>query len=678
MRLNERIQGLEKVKFWLVVLLTLLSASIGLWFGQHGMSHLDMSHIPTDNFRDMGLAYWKLLQELYYANPVSFYAAVSIAVIAICVSEYLYQRFRPKKRKGWRPTSLSDMVLLQIVLYISFFSLFAGAAKYSSFEQQMLDLIAVTLGMAVLLVAGQIIMVLRDVYFKRNSEDYVYFERHKKKVLSVTTAIGLVLIGLPMWLPGFWYIRVVLFRDFSELLGYYTALLSLTFITISVMGVLSDRSVVIYWDNIAEGKLIKPVFGSFAAFTYYSVGATIGAGISVAVRNAAAFIVFGLINISVLIILTFNMVDVYYDREGKKSQRVKELYDDLRDYLWVCTEQKLSGDALKEHRKKIDKYTGVATGTDYTDAEIRNMRIGHRNYEEKMMLLCQHINRANADNDLVYLQEVYDLFVKNLVCFNSPSGKRVAQMLYTNCNELTWPLIYRSIRDLLEYLEKHQVRDEDPFADAYIHKFDQDVLLWQSLLDAEHFKNRLRIECKDAFDQQELYEIMRLVVWRWVILYNDLAAHGNNLGIVKPIEIPANDISEFRATLQDIKRSWQQLTIIFQKKPVIEPENVKYDYLILDQQGNDIFVRTTKGNMPDPVQSHEILEMSLSTVVDDSSLSLTLIQLILLMLENLTDNNKGILQRYLVEFPLPHQIAPLTKGDNSPKLTLLWKKFFPN
>ena len=80
---------------------------------------------------------------------------------------------------------------------------------------------------------------------------------------------------------------------------------------------------------------------------------------------------------------------------------MKALHDDLRDYLLACKEKTFTDDKLRTHRKKRDEETGQALEQDYTKAETRNMHIGHRNYEEKMMLLCQYISRANDEYDLV-------------------------------------------------------------------------------------------------------------------------------------------------------------------------------------------------------------------------------------------------------------------------------------
>ncbi|MBR4863162.1 MAG: hypothetical protein IKU07_01195, partial [Oscillospiraceae bacterium] len=98
--------------------------------------------------------------------------------------------------------------------------------------------------------------------------------------------------GLGLWIPGMWGITLPALQIPGELFGHYVGQLSLTFITISVMSVLSEKSVVVYWENIAEAKLIKPLFGSFASYTLYSIAATVGAGISVCLNSHLGFAFF--------------------------------------------------------------------------------------------------------------------------------------------------------------------------------------------------------------------------------------------------------------------------------------------------------------------------------------------------------------------------------------------------
>jgi hypothetical protein len=660
---KDKIHGLEKVKFWLVVLLLLLSATLGFWIGKVWPGQVEVPKPFLETVKETVQALWELYSNLYITEPVTFWGVLIVAVALFCIIEYFAHIFRPKKRKSLNVSSISDLVFFQILLYGGTVVVCALAVRTAPVNEQLIRFLSIGAALITVTVVGRIIMVLQDVYVKRNSEDYVYFERNKKRVLIVTTLLGLAVVGLPMWLPGFWGLYLVLPGDVSELLGYYSALLSLTFISISVMSVLSDRSVIIYWDNIAEGKLIKPVFGSFAALTYYSIGAAIGAGISVAARNVVAFIAFCLINIGTIIVLTFNMVDVYYDREGKKAHSVKALHDDLRDYLWVCKEKTLTGDKLRTHRKKRDEETGQVLEQDYTEAEIRNMHIGHRNYEEKMMLLCQYISRANDEHDLVYLQEVYDLFIRNLQCFQTPSGKRVAQMLYANCTEEIWPLMIRSIRDLLDLLEKNVVRNEDPLAAVFSkekYQWDQDALLWQFLAGAKFLPQWLQNIDKDANDKQELQEFMRLLIRRWVILYNDMVTHGNRPGVVKSVEVPQKkkDLLGIDQLVRETGMIFREITSLFRKKPKSQPEALEYDYLKLVQWDDTLYVRTERGETPDPVQICQLLDMTQDLLTEKSDLAARLTQVMLIMLDNLQDCSRTMFWQYLENFSLPQTLIP--------------------
>ncbi|MBR2310867.1 MAG: hypothetical protein IKA47_10120 [Oscillospiraceae bacterium] len=644
MDLREKTLGTKKVKLWLQILLCLLSASLGLRLSPLMPKEPPSPESLLASIKAFFRTGWANFRGLFPESDGQFWLYTVLALLFVFVILAILHRYQPKHREVSDPGPLYSKRDLPWILCVAAF-LFTFSTGIS-LEPLALRILSGCLAILSVGVIVKIVQVLRDVYGKHNSVDFEFFEIHKKLVLRIATALGLLVVGLPLWIPGYWGFTLPAVAENasrSDLAGYYTALLSLTFISISVMGVLSDRSVVIYWDNIAEGKLIKPVFGSFAAYTYYSVGATLGAGISVALRDSTAFLIFAVINIGTIILLTFTMVDVYYDREGKKADRVKKLHEDLEDYEWVRKDEVLDGEEQKAHRQKNDKFTRKPV--DYSPVDIQNMHIGHRGYEEKMMLLCQYISRAYDEHDLMYLKEVYGLYIEQINCFNSPNGKRVVQRLYTDCNAETWPLMTRSIRDLLDRMEKNPQRDKDPFSGKFHqpgNPWNQDEMLWAALQESAYLRQWLQDADNDPMDARELREFIRLLARRLVLLYNDMATHCNML--------------------------------IKQADPTDE---TTYDYLKVVLKDELLYVQTEEGNKPSPEQTFDLFYSCFGEILVETTFVARPLRILLIMLENLNEDALALLEAYLKDFPLPAEFTPYLHmfGFEDDKVPL-WKKHF--
>lgn len=254
------------------------------------------------------------------------------------------------------------------------------------------------------------VCALRTPYGRENC-----FDRHKKgSILLMTAAILVLVASLGMELdplPLFDPLRG------ADLFGYYTAQLSLTFITISVMGVLSDKSVIIYWANVSEDMLIRPTFSCFAAYTYYSIGATIGAGLGILLQNRAAFILFFILNVGILILLTISMVDVYYGRDTKKKKLEKTLFPDFN-----------------------------------------NMAA----YENKILGLEQNLLTAYDQRDLFFLREIYELYVSHPEKFSVELGREAIAVMVSTLDAQTAGSFLRTLdRSLSKELSCYPMTAEE-------------------------------------------------------------------------------------------------------------------------------------------------------------------------------------------------------------------------
>lgn len=158
----------------------------------------------------------------------------------------------------------------------------------------------------------------------------------------------------------------------DEIFGVFAAHVSLTFISISVLSMLSDKSNVIYWKDIVETRLIEPPFSCFSAYTTYSITTIVVSFIAILASNAILFAMGFLVNIVVLVCLTKSMLDVYYKRNVIKKE--------LKVVLLNAYKNKQEGNS--------------------------------KEFDEIAFLFESQVARAVASHDITYLDEVVELSIE--------------------------------------------------------------------------------------------------------------------------------------------------------------------------------------------------------------------------------------------------------------------------
>lgn len=187
-----------------------------------------------------------------------------------------------------------------------------------------------------------------------------------KKVTLVTVAVGVAVILMGIILKFAFkadeaLVCFVPFLDNLHRIGsengltLYLSQLSFTFITISVMSVLSDSSVVIYWENMVKKKLIEPVWSCFHAYTTYSFATVLFGGIAALIGLPLISLGFFVVDIFVLMALTFSMIDVYFKHDEKALKLEKEFRE-----LVIAKEEpnEVPQDVLKHDYEKYLRITG--------------------------------------------------------------------------------------------------------------------------------------------------------------------------------------------------------------------------------------------------------------------------------------------------------------------------------
>ena len=181
---------------------------------------------------------------------------------------------------------------------------------------------------------------------------------------------------------------------YGNLWSLWTAQLSLTFLSISVLSILSDRDHVIYWKDLVEERLLSPRFGCFAAYTYYSITAAVVSFVGVFFCCATLFLLSFLTNVVVLILLTDSILDVYFSKEKHMRK--------MRAQLVAAYHQSFQS---KHEKRNCAEFIEIM---DAFSIQIQRQKMDARYMREVFELMYSNIYLFDTDNTAVQtaVQEV--------------------------------------------------------------------------------------------------------------------------------------------------------------------------------------------------------------------------------------------------------------------------------
>lgn len=111
---------------------------------------------------------------------------------------------------------------------------------------------------------------------------------------------GEIVLGMLFPMPDIFLLEKLRTIGSENGLTLYLSQLSFTFITISVMSVLSDSSNIIYWENIVDRKLIQPKWYCFYAYTTYSFATVLFGGLAALFDFSLLFMLLFIFDILIL------------------------------------------------------------------------------------------------------------------------------------------------------------------------------------------------------------------------------------------------------------------------------------------------------------------------------------------------------------------------------------------
>ena len=196
------------------------------------------------------------------------------------------------------------------------------------------------------------------------------------------------------------------------LMDIYLSQVSLTFITVSVITVLSDKTVTLYWKNLVEDILVRPKLSCLYSLVTYSISTVLISSVAIVIKNKFFVIICFAIDIFCLIWLTYSMLNVYFSRSKQKEKAIKEYkkleeleesnaYRIKKDQYMVKlkenTLQALAMDNASVVTENIDFYTKYC---DFKDVEYLLYLIESKNVEHAKHIILGFSKRIIENKDV--------------------------------------------------------------------------------------------------------------------------------------------------------------------------------------------------------------------------------------------------------------------------------------
>lgn len=157
---------------------------------------------------------------------------------------------------------------------------------------------------------------------------------------------GLAVKGMCMYVPGarsFLYGIISADSMLDLLLNQYT----ITFLIVSLLSLLSGNCECIYWVNILEQKIIKPLHRNFISLTIYAFLSMFAGTLAYIVKDLVLVITYFFMDACILVVLTLKMVGVFFGKAKIQRSLHREIVDEVRGYLETKDTDKLNSISTK-------------------------------------------------------------------------------------------------------------------------------------------------------------------------------------------------------------------------------------------------------------------------------------------------------------------------------------------
>ena len=312
----------------------------------------------------------------------------------------------------------------------------------------------------------------------------------KKEYLISDIIIGILLIGI-IFIGGKIvfhynnnieeYLLQIIYTgsELDLLLNQYT----ITFLIISLLSLLSGKHEYIYWIDILEYKIILPSHRNFISLTIYSFLSMLAGTLAYFMCDRLLVLEFFIYDVTILIILTFKMVGVYFGKAKIQQKLYNEIIKDVKHYIntkedktFNVVSEKLNGIYEKAYQMAQDGKFDEIIKTDLqlfidltqfipTEYDEKLVKLIYNNLQKIIMLFC--------NNPEILLNELFenkkatqyantsqtDIILNSTMCafFESVLSKHEYKVAYDSWIAKTYNMLVEAYQrvedDLMQTLE---------------------------------------------------------------------------------------------------------------------------------------------------------------------------------------------------------------------------------
>ncbi len=336
-------------------------------------------------------------------------------------------------------------------------------------------------------------------------------------------------------------------RGFSED-NIYATEISATFIIVSLVSFLSRNGESVLWENTVRYSLVSPKIINFISITVFLIIDLIGATISFWMNNAVVFFVLFILDLLLLIIMTYKMIGAFFARESIKRKLISD-YEKMDD--------KDKEDVIAEI---YDKTISYINENQLKIAE-ENMDFLYK-YEKisTLELLLDFLSKKNG-NQFWMIVKKYSLYENVEIC------KSAKNLCLSLINKRQNPDLLRELIGLL-FSQK---------------KMKNAIAEFESFVSTEIKANDLfnHVQSREDEDRRNLIKELRPIVEENNKRMADYVAQNIDLPIdLLIMAITENDITSFRVILDyisDFKKNFETAIICATLKMKIDDERCNSD-----------------------------------------------------------------------------------------------------
>lgn len=204
--------------------------------------------------------------------------------------------------------------------------------------------------------------------------------------------------------------------DESLCVSVITTQYTITFLIISLLSLLSGRGEYVYWVDVLEQKVISPKHLNFISMSVYAFISMIAGTIAFVNSETDLVLIFFVIDVTILIFLTFRMTSVFFGQDRLRRGLYSEIETEVKKYLEEPQEETLRGISAKlngiyENAAKLAemKEFGQILNTDFS-LLIDLSELMKEKYDNELAKLLY----GNITKMLLMFEESGDYILNNL------------------------------------------------------------------------------------------------------------------------------------------------------------------------------------------------------------------------------------------------------------------------